>query len=224
MKNKFRIIIILVLLFCSGCSVDYDLKINNDLSVEESFVALETKEKLKTMQYNSLDEVIENNKRLTVVDTKKYFINKYTEKDLMGVKVNRNYDSISKYIEQLNNYDWFLNSSSYTVSQDVITIKSDILFEANEEYVNLLHMIDAKINIKVPFEVVSHNADSVDLDNNVYTWNIKNYLGEDELYISFDKTKKKSSKVGLIIIGAISLVVLLLVFYVLNKFKNQNKV
>ena len=57
----------------------------------------------------------------------------------------------------------------------------------------LTYPIVSKVNIRIPFEVTYHNADSVDLETNTYTWNVTNTDEEKEQKIKFvaDTSKKK---------------------------------
>lgn len=194
MKNKLKFIVLLVLLFTTGCTVDYDLKINNDLSIEESFIAFDTKENLKEKKYNSFNDMIEANERLTIVDTDLYIINNYKKDNLLGATVKRKYTSLEEYVNQVNKYDLFLNKTTYTLSSDIATIKFSPVYEENKEFANIFYNIDANINIYIPFEVKEHNADSFDESKNIYTWNVKNYTkNNEELYVSFDTTKRNYS-------------------------------
>ena len=91
MKNKKFILLILVIILFSGCSVEYNLTVNEDLTVNEKVVASESKNVLKTRTgqdpktaANSLYEYYKNDgvkyKFSTVVgdaDTKSYATTSY---------------------------------------------------------------------------------------------------------------------------------------------------
>ena len=225
MKNKLKIIILLVLIFTTGCTVDYDLKINKDLSIEESFIAFDTRENLKEKNYNSFNNMIEANKRLTTVNTDLYVIENYKNEDLLGVKVKRDYKSIDDYISQVNKYDLFLNKTTYTLDSDIATIKFSPVYEENEEFATIFYTIDSNINIQIPFEVKDHNADSVDENRNIYTWNLNNYTAyKDDFYISFDTTKRQYNTSYIFMIIPILIAGVVLIIFINFKAKKTDRI
>ena len=193
--KKWNIVLIAVLLvFITGCDVEYNVNINRDLSVEESFTAVTDNNSLIDRKIYNTNELIESVLSSTSADTKEYLIKEYLLDNSSGAKVSRKYSSLAKYVGTLNEYDLFPNKTEYSLNSNILTFKTtvDKLYKS-EEYVLLTYDITSKVNIKIPFEVTYHNADSVDLKTNTYTWNVNNTEENKEQTIMFtaDTSKKK---------------------------------
>ena len=217
--KKIILLICLTFLLC-GCSVDYDIIINKDLSVDESFTVVEKKEEIRNRTYaNTFDELVKSVQSNTGMDSSRYLIKKYNKGSLIGAKVNRSYRSINEYVSVAQKNDLFTTETEYKNENGISTLTSKVIYTENSEFVAISYLIDAKINIKVPFEVLENNADSVDKENNIYTWNLKNYKkspNSEDIKLVFDSNKKINSPfsyfifvvvgvaiVGLIIIGSV---------------------
>ena len=228
MSKKINLLIILALpiLLC-GCTVDYDIKINKDLSVDESFTVVEEREKIKEQSYvNTYSELVDSVKSNTGVDSSKYEISEYKKGSLLGSKIHRSYPTIEKYVYSVNNYDLFTTKTSYTNKGGIYTFNSKILYESNEEFVAITYFIDAKINIKVPFEVIESNADYVDKKNNIYSWDLKNYKKSEkteDIKLVFDTNKKISSISDYYIYFAIGIVLVAFIIVCTVVYKKSNK-
>lgn len=227
MKLKKILLIGFFVTFLTGCSVDYNVSINKDLSVDESFNIVENLSVIRDEKYNSLEEVIEDFQNKTTVDLKKYDHKTSIKKDLISSKVTREYGSINTYIKALNKIDLFSNETKLDKNGGVYTFTSKINYEENEELVAILYKIDAKIGITVPFEVVDNNADYVDEKTNTYYWNLKNYVdpsNQKSITLSFDTNKtivSTSSIIKYAVIGGI-IAIGLITALVIGK-KSQDK-
>ena len=84
------------------------------------------------------------------------------------------------------------------------------------------------INIKVPYQVVDSNASEIDKKTNTYKWKITEASKEEELKITFDKTKIYVYNLYMYIsIGILCLLVVVLILiirYLVKKNKKNNKI
>ena len=227
MKLKKILLIGFFITFLTGCSVDYNVSINKDLSVDESFNIVEEKSVLKNEKYNSLSEVVEEFQNKTTVNLKNYDHKTSIKKNLVSSEVTREYGSIDTYIAALNKIDLFSNESKLDKNEGIYTFTSKVNYKENEEMIAILYKIDAKIGITVPFEVVDNNADSVDEKSNTYYWNLKNYVdsaNQKSIKLSFD-TNKPIISTGTIIRYAIigGVIVIGLVAAMIISKKSQDK-
>ena len=211
MKKWNIILIAILLIFLTGCDVEYNVDIKRDLSVSEYFTATSDNSSLLERKIYSIKDLIDEVSSNTYVDKSEYVINEYAHGDFTGAKVSRKYSSLSKYVDNLNTYDLFPNKTEYSLNSNILTYETTVskLYK-NEEFVMLTYPITAKVNIKIPFEVTYHNADSVDPATNTYTWNVTNTEENLEQKIKFtaDVSKKKYDKLEIIkLVSIISVLV-----------------
>lgn len=223
MKRKI-FFIIGIIIFLSGCTTNFNLTINEDLSNE-----LEIDLKIKK------NELIIGEPNATF-DLNGYFnkvgndtINKYKEQyPYFSYKTNMDNDYIygsaiisNKSINDLLKSNFITDmyeTSSFTIEDNIGTLK---LFNVKQDwYINNIDTIDTlNINIKLPLVVTYSNATSI--KNNIYTWNIMN---NDDILIKFNVNKtneqlekdEEKKRVWIIIIGSFLIVSLIIGFIVIN--------
>ena len=81
---------------------------------------------------------------------------------------------------------------------------------------------EGTVNIIVPFKVLEHNADDVDLSNNKYTWYV-NSSNDKTIYIKLDSNKKANNWDLYIILGSL-LLIGLLTYIIIQKYKKSQLV
>lgn len=234
-KKIFLTIIGLVLL--TGCTANYDITINKDLTVEEKFEVIGDDRFKLTADYT----------KDSMYDTlKETYSELITEGDLDNVKtkvVNNNlaitsnikYNNLSDFSK--SKYIKKIYSDGLTVSTDnsVITIKSE------DELDNFWLFVDGmeedplitklKVSIKLPYQVIDNNASKVDKKTNTYTWEYDFQDYNKRLEITFDKNKEFVYGVDTkkVIKYVIYIVIILLIGFAIYKIatsknKNNNKI
>ena len=231
MKNKKVILLILVILLFSGCSVQYDLYINEDLTVNEKVTATE--------DTNSL-------RKNTGVDPKNAANSIFKSYKIDGTQY-----SFST-IEKNSNVTSTASTSFKTLDEYEDYFKSDIVKEVNitkkDNFVTLEYKQDVplstysskslvydsiQVNINVPFKVTEENADIV--KGNTYTWNIRKDEDLKNMKLTFDTNETVDSKIFnfgffkinvkysvLAVVGFIAIILgIVLVVYIRNKKNNQ---
>lgn len=175
---KFRIFLLslFVLLFCSGCNVEYNLNIDDKLNLNEviEIEATTNDEMKKISDYNSLlpvdinidDSFAFQNKNKNI---EYYEISKKRNNSFINFKYSYDVDlfndnvfarSCYQYVTVMNNHDNVDDRDELVLS----TSKKFLCFDNFEDLDNVI------IKIKTKREVFSNNADSVDGDT--YIWNI----------------------------------------------------
>lgn len=232
MKNKKIILLILVMLVFSGCSVKYNLNINEDLSVNEKIIASEntTSLKIKTGQEpkvaaNSLYDSYK-------IKGVKYNISTTSNNRETTSNVSTSFKSLDDYVDYFESD--IIKEVNITEKDGYITLeyKQDVPLT---EYSSRSLVYDSiEVNLIIPFKVTENNADKV--NGNTYTWNIKKDGKLKDIKITFNKNETNSSKKinffgffeinvkysVLFICGIVLLIILiLLVVYTKNKKNNR---
>ena len=231
MKNKKIILLILVTLLFSGCSVKYDLFINGDLSVNERITASENSNSLKTKTGDEPKTAANSLFKTYKIDGIDY--------SFSTVESSRNtVSTVSTSFKTLEDYEEYFTTD--IVKEVNISKKGSYITLEYQQDVPLtdyssqsLAYDSIEINIEVPFKVTENNADSV--KNNTYTWEIKKDGELKNIKLTFDKNTTSTSKIfnigfleinvnyTVLFVTSIVLIILLivLVVYVRNKKNNR---
>ena len=168
--KKIKIFIFLCsILLLSGCSVEYNLTLNDDLTVSEKVVATERTKRMEALTKQKGEQAVN------------YLYNMF-KRDDENITLTSREDDYNTYAtaiishEDINDYaskfssDVF-NNVNVTKDGNIITFSTTQkeLLSSDTNY-SLLYD-DITVNVTIPFEVTSNNADKV--TGNTYTWNIK---------------------------------------------------
>lgn len=188
-KIKGVIIALSVFLLC-GCSVEYDLTINKDSSVNEKVIATENTNRMKANtgldESNSVTYLYDMFKRKNY----KTRLHKTKKDDNTVVTVTGNYDSIKDYESNFTS-DLF-EEVNITKKGDIVTINMDQSKELSSTSNRSLVYDDVTIKFNIPFKVTEHNADSA--VKGTYTWHIKKDQDLKHIKISYDESVYQNSK------------------------------
>ena len=205
---KRKIIYILILIFLTGCSTEYNLEFKNG----------KFKDNVKIGQFNSGE--IGDFDTLEPVAT---YVDKETQYYDLDYKDNYLYLNHGYTINDYKKAAVLINCfDRYEITEDD---KYYYIHASGEfrclSYLNYKNEY-VKVNFTTDLKVESNNADSA--SNNVYTWTINddNYKTK-EIFI---KLIKKNNKVKIIIISILGILLLMFVLYKLLKkhINNKNKI
>ena len=180
MNKKIKYIVISVLLLLvTGCSGNYNVKINEDMSVnEELYLTIENKEALyqKTLKIFNDNNVKEKDYEVVLSD------------DNLKITYNASYNSIEEYILNSKVYHQLIDNIELNKSNNYVDLYvneklklSNLNMKQNGTNLNDLDVL--QVNIENPFEVNFSNAELV--TDNVYTWTIKNGDIEKKIQMQF---------------------------------------
>lgn len=180
MNKKIKYIVISVLLLLvTGCSGNYNVKINEDMSVnEELYLNIENKEGLyqKTLKIFNDNNVKEKDYEVVLSD------------DNLKITYNASYNSIEEYILNSKIYHQLIDNIELNKSNNYVDLYvneklkiSNLNMKQNGTNLNDLDVL--QVNIENPFEVNFSNAELV--TDNVYTWTIKNGDIEKKIQMQF---------------------------------------
>ena len=232
MKNKIKILTICLLFLLCGCSVEYDLSINKDLTVSESVTAKEITNRMNSrtgLDTDSSVNYLYNMFKREGLDTT---ISKVESDNETIATVNGYHNSLEDYASNFSS-DVF-KKADISTNGDIVSLSFDQTKALLSNSPRTLVYDEIVVKIEVPFKVIEHNADSV--NKNTYTWNIKKDKTLKNIKISFDKKQVKeelkvklfnntfSIKFEFIAVGAILLIILIIVCIVFINNKKNNRV
>lgn len=220
MKKYKIVLLIVILLSLTGCSFEYNMKIDTNTISEENIVYIPNTDKNDIKQEveklvsrytgptNSLgmykQSVIENNNNF-------------------GMSYKKTYDTLNDYNSSLS-FSICYDNYKLIKEKDKIVISTSKRFNCFNKYSEL---DDVTINIDSSLEVESSNADEV--NGNIYTWNI-NKSNADNKPINIvlkpnteQKEKQRQLSVVLLVIAAFILLGII-VFLIRSKGKRKNKI
>ena len=180
MNKKIKYIVISVLLLLvTGCSGNYNVKINEDMSVnEESYLTIENKEGLyqKTLKIFNDNNVKEKDYEVVLSD------------DNLKITYNASYNSIEEYILNSKVYHQLIDNIELNKSNNYVDLYVNEKLKLSNSNMkqngtNLTDLDVLQVNIENPFEVNFSNAELV--TDNVYTWTIKNGDIEKKIQMQF---------------------------------------
>jgi len=205
-KIRYILILIIVLLF-TGCSGNYNLTFNKDLSLtEELNVNIDNKENTYETTYSLFEKA--------GIDPDKYEI--LIVEDKVRIKYKEKYSSFEKYYLDSKLYKMLFENIEYKKDNKgmVINTKSILKLDDkdNQNIINSYDISDFKININTPFSVNDSNADSI--KDNTYTW----ILNSKDTYkdISIDFSYQQDNVYGLIMLIAIGIAVIATLVYIIR--------
>lgn len=211
-KIKYILLIFVILLF-TGCSGNYNLTINKDLSVDEEIdILIDNKE-------NTYETTILLFEKANI-DSDKYKV--VIIDDEVNIKYKENYSSFEEYYLNSKLYKTLFENIEFSIDNKGMSIntKSNLKLDDkdNQNIINSYDIDNFKINIKVPFNVNNNNADSIKEDT--YTW----ILNSNDTFkeISIDYSYKADKVYGIVLLSLIGIATIVTLVYIINYlYKNH---
>ena len=230
MKNIKKIIFFSLIFILSGCSVEYNLTINEDSTINEKVVATEKTKRMESLTRLKGDQAV----------TYLYDMFKRPNEDIKISSREDEYNTYATAITSHDSIDEYVSKFSSDVFENVKIEKNNgqIKFDAKQSKLlggSLSYSLvydDITVNVKIPFKVIDHNADSV--KGNIYTWKInkdQDYKNINFTYEEGSKKDKVNVKVnkktyninyGIIVAGVMILLISVIVLFVYVKNKKNN--
>lgn len=226
-----KIIMIFMILLLSGCSVNYKLKINNDLSLEENILVTTNASYFESL--GPVESVYINTIDLGMADKGYNYIH-VADKGNYGVNATKNFTSLDDFKSSSNSYKEIYDDIEIIQENNIVTINSvgnfkteKFISQSEDDSSDDLSITNSYIAIEIPFEVLNSNADRVSKQDNIYYWDIDNNITKDKtIQISFDTNKKFISikkilnNMGYTFFTIIAIIVIAIVSY--NKIKTKH--
>lgn len=233
-----KILILIIPFLVTGCAtVDYNLKIEKDLSVVESANISATKEYFNNF-YKHLPITIvkgsyENDELMSPIKANNYLYElKKDNTPFPSVFVSKTFNNIEDYSKNTIFKGQSFNEINVSSNDNLVTIKTEGFNkykpEDSGEDNNRFPVSNLAISIKLPYVVTNSNADKVNRRDNIYTWIINEKTTEKEINITFDKTKiyiyNIIMYISLVIIAIIAIVMLIIFLKIRKRNKENNRI
>lgn len=249
-KCKIMFLISLILITCTGCSVEYNINITEDkieevINVTDNITSNRTKSDILNhyeMWYPTFVNFIEDGESIEIEDfNEKVDGIKYHDKTIL--ETNDGYNYKYKYTYQIDEY--YDSYALASVFQEVTVHKESdklVLRTSKENFLCSYEYFDeAKVNITIDPKIYKLNyTNGVKVNNNTYRWELnRNNCSDGEIVLTINKItnndneiiepngnndKKESilSKYLIYIFCGILIIVILLGKNIFNKLKNKN--
>lgn len=219
MNKKLKIFIIgILLILVTGCSGNYNLKINDDMSIDEEL-------------YLTIDNT--NN---TYTKTLKIFKeNNIPEKDYevvlsdnnVRITYNKKYDSMEEYILDSKIYHELIDEIQFNKSNDYIDLYVNQKLKLSNDNIksngtNLVDLDVLQINVENPFSVNYTNAEIV--NDNVYTWTIKKGDIEKKIQMQFKPSLNVFPYKQVAVLSTVIICSLIIIFTIYRRYKKRQKI
>ena len=216
--KKIKVIILLFsIILLSGCSGTYNIKINEDLSIEENVNFTIPKD---NDSYEKTVKLFEDNN----ISEKKYEV--VASDENVKVTYNEKYDSIEDYIINSKLYKNLFERINYSIDRKKLNISTESKFKLDnslssnitDDYnVSLL-----QINIETPYKVVENDADSV--SENIYSWVLNKDTTDKKINMVININSKSNNYISIIVLILIGIVSIGSIIYVLSKTIKRQKI
>lgn len=230
-KQKLKVFLILIfILFTSGCTVQYNLSINEDFSINEVVTATERTNRLESRTKLKGSQSVNYLFNMFTDGDGRYSLNtKVKDSDTIAV-VNATYKDIDEYSNEFSN-DIFDNVI-VTRDEDYVTININqkVALGGSSPSTPIYDSIDVIIDI--PFNVIDHNAK--DVNGHIYKWEIRKDEKIQNIRITYKEDdipnqininvngKNYNFQYWYIILGIVSICIICFIMIILIKNKRNN--
>ncbi|MBR2997978.1 MAG: hypothetical protein IKF37_02740 [Bacilli bacterium] len=211
MRKLKYIILIIMVLFISGCSGKYNLTFDKNLNLtEELNVYIENENDNYERTYQLLDQAGVSKDKYDVV----------VEGDKINITYKETYPTFEDYYLDSKLYRMLFEEIEFNKSNTGMDIKAESNLKLDDKnninIINAYDIDDFDINIKLPFSVKDNNADEV--KSGIYTWKLKSSDTFKEINIKFDyKNDNVRSIVLIALVSVVSLGILIYIFVYLSR-------
>ena len=220
MNKKLKIFIIgILLILVTGCSGNYNIKINDDMSIdEELYLTIDSSNNAytKTLKIFKENNIPEKDYEVVLSDNN------------VRITSNKKYDSIEEYLLDSKVYHELIDEIQFNKSNDYIDLYvnqklkllNDNVIKTNGT--NLTDLDVLQINIENPFDVNFSNAEIV--NDNVYTWTIKKGDTEKKIQMQFKPSLNIFPYKQVAVLSTVIVCILITIFTIYGRYKKRQKI
>ena len=220
MNKKLKIFIIgILLILVTGCSGNYNIKINDDMSIdEELYLTIDSSNNAytKTLKIFKENNIPEKDYEVVLSDNN------------VRITYNKKYDSIEEYLLDSKVYHELIDEIQFNKSNDYIDLYvnqklkllNDNVIKTNGT--NLTDLDVLQINIENPFDVNFSNAEIV--NDNVYTWTIKKDDIEKKIQMQFKPSLNVFPYKQAAVLSTVIICSLIIIFTIYGRYKKRQKI
>ena len=220
MNKKLKIFIIgILLILVTGCSGNYNIKINDDMSIdEELYLTIDSSNNAytKTLKIFKENNIPEKDYEVVLSDNN------------VRITYNKKYDSIEEYLLNSKVYHELIDEIQFNKSNDYIDLYVNQKLKLSNDNViktngtNLTDLDVLQINIENPFDVNFSNAEIV--NDNVYTWTIKKGDTEKKIQMQFKPSLNVFPYKQAAVLSTVIICSLIIIFTIYGRYKKRQKI
>ena len=208
---KKNIFLLLILFLLTGCSCNYNVSINKDLTIDEEVTIYGTN-RLYNAYYktNKADVLLENLENYLEEIKENNYEYSLIEEGEPHIIITKKYQDIENYLNNSKFFNDYFDEISYNKEGNIVKIET-VGFNPNEEdNPDRFYVEDAIININVAYEVDNVNTEDVDDRTNTFRYYLKEENNDFKILINYDISKKFNphKKNMIYIVGAILVIVI----------------
>lgn len=219
MNKKLKIFIIgILLILVTGCSGNYNLKINDDMSIDEELyltIGNTNNTYTKTLKIFKENNIPEKDYEVVLSDNN------------VRITYNKKYDSMEEYILDSKIYHELIDEIQFNKSNDYIDLYVNQKLKLSNDNIksngtNLVDLDILQINIENPFSVNYTNAEIV--NDNVYTWTIKKGDIEKKIQMQFKPSLNVFPYKQVAVLSTVIICSLIIIFTIYRRYKKRQKI
>ena len=220
MNKKLKIFIIgILLILVTGCSGNYNLKINDNMSIdEELYLTIDSGNNTytKTLKIFKENNIPEKDYEVVLSDNN------------VRITYNKKYDSIEEYLLNSKIYHQIIDEIQFNKSNSYIDLYVNQKLKLSNDNgiktngTNLTDLDVLQINIENPFDVNFSNAEIV--NDNVYTWTIKKGDTEKKIQMQFKPSLNVFPYKQVAVLSATIICSLIIIFTIYVRYKKRQKI
>ncbi len=220
MNKKLKIFIIgILLILVTGCSGNYNLKINDDMSInEELYLTIDNSNNAytKTLKIFKENNIPEDDYEVVLSDNN------------VRITYNKKYDSIEEYLLNSKVYHELIDEIQFNKSNNYIDLYVNQKLKVSNDNgikmngTNLVDLDVLQINIENPFDVIFSNAEIV--NDNVYTWTIKKGDTEKKIQMQFKPSLNIFPYKQVAVLSTVIVCILIIIFTIYGRYKKRQKI
>ena len=218
---KKIVFLVLSIILITGCSVQYNLEINNDLSIVEEAKLTGTDSFFSNYYKTTKKNVIKSQLELyhKFLDEKGYTY-ELVESSIPYVNVSKKYDNIDSFTKNSILFNDYFDEVKYTKDGNINKIETIGFNPNNSDNPERFDVKELEITITCPYKVTSHNAKSVSEKTNTYHYELNE--NNNKILLEFDSSKKFNPyerTIWLIFVFIAIIIISWVMVYILNKKK-----
>ncbi|HHW69291.1 MAG TPA: hypothetical protein GX747_03040 [Tenericutes bacterium] len=194
MKKKYTLLLLMLITFLTGCTVDYNLIIKSDNVIEENISIYESIDIIN--KYYGSAELAKKDLNVSYqnyLESNKYKIRYKHDNQYLTAKLKKESSSFDK-LRYTPFFQTMFGNANIEKTKDYTYFETEWFQSSSEIYndQNASGMIANNININIQFhnEVIEANSDYYDKKTNTHTWEITKDSNDKKIYFKIGKTKR----------------------------------
>ena len=216
MKNKIKIVIlVLSVVLLTGCSGNYNLKINKDLSVEENLYL--TIDNTSDAYKNTL-KIFDDNK----IDKSNYDVS--VSGNNVVIEYNEKFKTIDQYLLNSKIYHQLFDNISYNKTEKYIDLytSQNLKLKGNSYIGNTSDLDVLQINVQMPFKMINDNSDISNDD--IYTWTIDKNTENKKISMHFTADPQSFPYAQVIVISLVVIALTVFAIMIIRMYKVKQQI